>query len=656
MKQKNETKLVLRYLRAFLRTVYALRPGKETVRNFFISLLLCGISFGYGAVPIAVCQLAACERKYISACSLGSILGYALFWGLGPSFELYAMLALVLCARGILSHSSKKHDLQIITLCAVAVLGFVFVIAERFTVPALLRWGIHMLCAACAGMIFQKAVEENCFWANLFILSGVVLGANRIHLPVGFSLSALLLAWAAQSSQGLCYCAAGTAALAVLWPQSALYAAVFCLTALIHRLFPTRQRLIQRLAVCGLYVLTGLRMEQYGFTLSAILGNMLEYFFPAEGVLPVPPQTKLIAHPVQQSLCNAAEAMEQAAQMLSKPVSIQKREIADIFDAAAAQVCQSCAKYQLCWQEKHQELYEDLSSSGSAILSAGSAQAKHFPSRFQYQCIHLDAFTTAVNDALENSRGRRRLRRRLEETRNAAKVQYETISLFLQKLSSQLYAAQRPINYRPEIAVQAAGRGGSVISGDRGAAFDGPDGTYYVILCDGMGTGSAAAQESTQAIEMLRQLLTAGMDAADALKALNGVYILRDNGCFSTVDLLRINLTSADAILYKWGAAPSYIKRQHGLRHLGSGSIPPGLSESEGMEQIHFSLEHGSVLVLLSDGLGGKESLRRLESCESLFPKDVAGSLFAGREEPEDDCTVVAVRLRPAAERELVMS
>ena len=335
-------------------------------------------------------------------------------------------------------------------------------------------------------------------------------------------------------------------------------------------------------------------------------------------------------------------------------LTYKQREIAALFDEASAQVCRNCAKYSACWQENGQQLTEELTRSAQIAMARGVAAAEDLPPRFQNRCVHVEAFLTAVNDALDDSRARKQRANRRKETCAAAKDQYLLMGELLQRLAERLYAPDAPVNYQPEISVQAAGRGGSAISGDRGAAFAGPEATYYVLLCDGMGTGSDAAAESLRAVGLLRRLLLCGMDAESALKALNGVYILRDNGCFSTVDLLRINLTSGDAILYKWGAAPSYLKRSRGLRLLGGTNLPPGLDRNGHMETIRLSLDHGGVLVLVTDGLGGKETQKRLDSCGSLIPQDVAASLFAGRAALTDDCTAVAIRLRRAAVREPV--
>ena len=648
LKQSTKTRPVFHYLLAFGRTLYAIRPGKTSLRHFITALLLCGMSFGYGPVPISLCLLTVCERKYISSSVLGMITGYGLYWGLADAFPLYAILAIILCGRLILTRSAQNQLIAYIAMGATAVLGLLFLIAERFAPMALIAWAINLACITVGTYVFQKAATETRFWAKLVICCGILLGLHAISLPAGLSLTAAVLAWQAIGLHGLYYAAAGCAVLAAVFPATAHYAAVFCPVALLNRLLPQGRRIFAQLISCGIYILVGIGSGNYSFALCCVVGTVLSHFHPADSVLPAPAESKLPEHPAQQELRDASIALLQASQMLQQPQNTGSREIADIFDSAAAQVCQSCAKYTACWQNHAQELYEDLTACANAFLTRGYAETQDFPQRFLSQCIHPEAFVTATNVAVDQVRARRRLRARIKEAGKAAGKQYEIMGKFLQRLSNRLYAPPAAVNYTPELAVQAAGRGGSSISGDRGAAFSGPGSTYYVLLCDGMGTGSGAAQESTQAIKMLRQLLLAGLDALSALHSLNGIYVLRDNGCFSTVDLLRVNLTSGDAILYKWGAAPSYLKRHRGLRFLGGGSLPPGLSQNGEIEQIRFSLDHGGVLILLSDGLGGKESQRRLESCKSLIPKDVAASLFVGREQPDDDCTAVAIRLRPA--------
>ena len=183
-------------------------------------------------------------------------------------------------------------------------------------------------------------------------------------------------------------------------------------------------------------------------------------------------------HPEKRELRQAAKAMEHAANMLTAPAPDEQKESAALFDEAAARVCRSCAKYPFCWQEKEGALSEALSRSVRTAPEQGAVLPEDLPVRFREQCIHLDAFLTAVNDAMDDRRARRRRARRLQELCGAAQSQYILMSSLLTRLSERLYAPDTPVNFRPELSVRAASRGGSAISGDRGAAFAGPDATY----------------------------------------------------------------------------------------------------------------------------------------------------------------------------------
>ena len=135
-------------------------------------------------------------------------------------------------------------------------------------------------------------------------------------------------------------------------------------------------------------------------------------------------------------------------------------------------------------------------------------------------------------------------------------------------LTAALYLARA--RYRVELGIASAGRFGLLASGDRGAHFPGPGLRYYVLLCDGMGTGPGAAQESESALRILTGLLQAGMPASEALGTLNDLYVLRETGGFSTADLLELHLDTGRAGLYKWGAAPSYLKHRRSAKKMGT--------------------------------------------------------------------------------------
>ena len=79
-------------------------------------------------------------------------------------------------------------------------------------------------------------------------------------------------------------------------------------------------------------------------------------------------------------------------------------------------------------------------------------------------------------------------------------------------------------------------------SGDRCGEFPGQGNTYYIILCDGMGTGPGAVQEGKQAAGLLRSLLRSGFPAEEALQSLNSLCALRERAGAVTVDLAKVCL------------------------------------------------------------------------------------------------------------------
>ena len=82
---------------------------------------------------------------------------------------------------------------------------------------------------------------------------------------------------------------------------------------------------------------------------------------------------------------------------------------------------------------------------------------------------------------------------------------------------------------------------------------------YYVLLCDGMGTGLGAAEEGQSAASLLRQMLSAGFPPEHALRSVNSLLALRGRAAAVTIDLAELRLDSGRVTVYKWGAAPSLL-------------------------------------------------------------------------------------------------
>ena len=350
-----------------------------------------------------------------------------------------------------------------------------------------------------------------------------------------------------------------------------------------------------------------------------------------------------------------AERTDRTAQMLlyverllrSGSTGEQGAELASLYDQVSDCVCLRCPGYHGCWELEAAETYRSLRAAAANFLPRGVAQAADFPQSFFARCRNLDGFVSAVNRELDNRLSRLQASNRLAEYRQVLCGQYRILANLLSDRLPQR-AKSRP-RFQPELGVRALGRRGSRISGDRGACFT-ENGLLYLLLCDGMGTGADAAQEAGRAISLLTGLLRAGAEPEEALQLLDGVYILRGDGCFSTVDLLILDLSTASGTLYKWGAAPSYLLRSGHVKKIGTAAPPPGIGTQDAYrpERLRLSLSRGETLVLVSDGAAGTRTEACLAALTSEDPQKIASEVIAQhREDGEDDMSAVVLRLHP---------
>jgi hypothetical protein len=238
-------------------------------------------------------------------------------------------------------------------------------------------------------------------------------------------------------------------------------------------------------------------------------------------------------------------------------------------------------------------------------------------------------------------------RDRQQEYRHAVIQQYRFLCDYLRDLSDQLPKRGKPVgqHYRPEVAVCSAGL--EAANGDRCLWFAGTQCRYYILLCDGMGTGIGAEAEGKTAAGLLKRLLTAGYPADYALRSLNSLCALRSRAGAVTVDLLELDLETGKGFLYKWGAAPSYLISGSVAEKIGTAGPPPGLSVTDCRETVYrLSLRRGETLLLVSDGVGEEEVLRRCVAMAGASSGELARILLTCSQlGGEDDATVVTVAL-----------
>ena len=140
-------------------------------------------------------------------------------------------------------------------------------------------------------------------------------------------------------------------------------------------------------------------------------------------------------------------------------------------------------------------------------------------------------------------------------------------------------------------------------NGDAITRFECTDGRYYVLICDGMGTGGEASLTSRICSSFLEEILQAGVDMTVALTMLNNYMRSRSMECSAGIDLMEIDRYTGEARFVKSGAAPSFVIREGRLFRLCSKTVPIGILRALDAEMIRFTLEKGDIIVMLSDGV-----------------------------------------------------
>ena len=341
----------------------------------------------------------------------------------------------------------------------------------------------------------------------------------------------------------------------------------------------------------------------------------------------------------------------------SAPVSTEENP-AVIFDRAAEKVCRGCALCELCWQREYTGTFNALNDATPFLLERGRALAKDFPGYFADRCIHLPDFLTAVNGELSAFLLRRQYRRQLEETRRSAKGQYAQLSDLLTATAAGLgevraTASQAAAACRIGAALRP--KEGETVCGDTVVSFRTESGLLCLLLADGMGSGEAARRESALTCRLLEQFLEAGIEPEAAMKTLNSAMALRgaDTGSFTTIDLLTCRPDTGELAFYKYGAAPSYLKKGGTVRRITGGSLPAGLRGGAAVPDVtRATLEPGSFAVMISDGVadpGRDEWLQNLlAGWEGEDPQTLAGLILSEsirRENLQDDCGIQVLYL-----------
>lgn len=580
------------------------------------------------AQPLAAGLICAQTGWRALVMALGAMLGYPVFWGQAGLQGIVWSAAAGLLAL-LLGKRQETRDqplmLPAITAFLTGVTGLCFrlLLGERVPLPV---YGLRIALTFGAGVLFTQAVRCRDAVTDWLCLGAATLALSQV-MPESFL--------------GPGYIAAGLAAVTGSLPAAAMaglgidlaritevpMTAVMCAAFLLGMIpFGKKWQHYASPGFAGLLLMGATGLWDPGPLPGLFLGGGLGALVrPGTGGRLRRGETG--AAQVRLELGAGVMSAVQGLLLELEPPPIDTQAI---LEKVRLRACGNCPERKNCAQGQ--------------VLSAQLLQDP-----MEADCGKPGRLIPELRRAREQLRTLQADRNRRQEYRQALQQQYRFLADYLRQLADQLPRKDKTIEIAFRVEAAARSRGKERANGDRCAAFAGTGGRYYVLLCDGMGTGLGAAQAGETAVGLLRQMLTAGFPAAHALRSLNSLLVLGDGAGLVTVDLAEVHLDTGQAAVYKWGAAPSWVVSRTKAEKIGTAAPPPGLSVESRKETVEkLSLCGGEVLILLSDGVDGEEVFGRICLTPDVPPGELAAQILAeGCANAEDDATAAVIRLRP---------
>ena len=205
-----------------------------------------------------------------------------------------------------------------------------------------------------------------------------------------------------------------------------------------------------------------------------------------------------------------------------------------------------------------------------------------------------------------------------------------------------------------EGGIATAKKKGQQVNGDVFSAIHLGKGQELICLCDGMGSGSAAAETASAASRLIQLFFEAGFEPNQVIPMVNRILSVRTKEVFAAVDLCLVDLVQGYCQMIKTGAAPSWIIRNGIAESITAPALPIGIVEDVRPGIIERSIEPGDTIVLLSDGIADlmtpEELPKWLGQVEQAPTAAVAAekllAMARKRAEGRDDMTAVVLRMK----------
>ena len=393
--------------------------------------------------------------------------------------------------------------------------------------------------------------------------------------------------------------------------------------------------------------------EHIHYRISGFINRRFEIrYSEAEHENTVATQLKTVA----RAVCGLADGVTEKADNTAADAK-------EIFDRVKARVCADCSLAETCCkQEKNSNNMDKI---WQTMEESGFCNLTNMPLGFSQTCIRAERFLTEFGHLYELYKQNAISKGATRSSREIIARQYGEISKAIELLSAKIETGEDENQdaeriFSPKITVRTEPKQGQSISGDTVIYFERAN-KFFVILCDGMGSGSDAMHQSRLVARLFEKFLKAGFDKDTALRMINSALSLKaDQESFSTVDLLEIDTATGECEFLKIGSAQSFAKNKKEISVISSASLPIGILDNINAEPVKYKAESGDIIVMVSDGVGEagngvlkSDWIKKVLLLEKRKPREIADLIIEGakaRAKFSDDMTCCVIKIEKRKE------
>jgi stage II sporulation protein E len=191
------------------------------------------------------------------------------------------------------------------------------------------------------------------------------------------------------------------------------------------------------------------------------------------------------------------------------------------------------------------------------------------------------------------------------------------------------------------------------ICGDTADHFTDCYANQYATLSDGMGRGNSASIDSQLTIRLFKRLAITGMDVNTIADTINPLIMTKSSEeSFATLDVLKLDVYSGTADIYKAGATCTIIKNKGDVKIIEGVSYPLGIMDTIKLYNYKLNLNIGDIVVMVSDGIDDTmyqyiKTALTLGNCTdvSVLAQSICNTAYENSNGKYDDITVTVVKI-----------